>query len=572
SLPVEYSSLKWLPEFTDYCEQKGRQKQRIEEGGEYTKSYVQFVKNISNLDVGYGLLRQDKNISIPKLQLKQEAYEELAELGTAIKIINGYVENLDESEQTFTPDKTNILVPHISYVIQWKKDTLPELVPGGIPYTQKRRQLVFMSGGGVEDAQSKIKKFYNHVYKEENIPPISICTGNKVADKYLPYILCQAVNELPIFKDSYLRDLANNLKDKTPFTKNTENEVLLAKNTLNCTFHFLSLLFDNKLEEIFTHRQDTVRRLLENFLKKEEIKIKEEGAEENKKFNKEAFIQVLKNHRLTFLEAAFQRIESQFKTVEENRELITNFINYMRVSLAPQELQDIEKAEEFWALIKTLGENIKCPNPDSYYGSLISVANRLKKYALAGFNGSHTEPLFIKLMRAQPQYLTQNLQKVVEDHKENFENGVRPRFLGIIVDAFSWLDTCSSCGGFLHTNTLWVDALNEAKYDIEAKGFSFLFPYINSLFRMVSHEPYGGMPINLENAEGGSDYTSLGWDYRVLSELRYILATRCSKKKNTLQRDKIFERIPNTITRATLTKPLEFWCGNPVLCEAVLAP
>lgn len=573
NLPTEYSSLQWLPEFTEYCEKKGQQKQRIAERGEYTKSYVRFVKNIASLNVGYGLLRQDKNVLIPELQLKQETYKELAALGTTIKIINGYVQNLDESEQTFTPDKTNILVPHISYIIQWKKDVLPELIPGGVPYTQKKSQLVFMSGGGIEEASSKIKQFYNDVYKDENSPSVSIWNGKKVADKYLPCILYQAVNELDFFKEPYLGKLAKTLQDKTPFTKETkENVLLLAKNTLHCTFHFLALLFDNKFEEIFNNRQDTTRRLLENFLKEEEIKITEEGAEQNKKFNKEELIQALKSHRLKFLEAAFQRAESQLKTVEEDRKLITSFINYMRISLTPQGLKDIEKAEEFWTLIKDLGENIKCPNPDSRYGSLISVAERLKKYALAGFNGSHTEPLFIKLMRAQPQYLTQNLQKIVEDHKENFENGLKPRFLGVIIDAFSWLDTCSNCGNFLHTNTIWADALNDAKYDIELKGFLLPFLHIDSLFRMATHEPYDNAPLDLRNAEGGSDYASSGWDYRVLSELRYTLATRYPTKGNVLRRDKIFERIPNSITKAVLTKPLEFWHDSPALSQIILAP
>ena len=104
----EYSSPIWLQEFIQYTQQKGRQLHRLETELDYFRYNIRFVKNTTNLSVGYGLLNKDNLIDIPSLSLNPEVYETLAELGTTIKVVNGYVQNLDEDKlnKSFTPPQT----------------------------------------------------------------------------------------------------------------------------------------------------------------------------------------------------------------------------------------------------------------------------------------------------------------------------------------------------------------------------------------------------------------------------------------------------------------------------------
>lgn len=561
--PAEYASEEWLPEYTDYVLAMGRQQLRLESEKrnitvEYTHSYVRFVEDIESLTVGYGLLTKDKKDEIPALKLDLNIYEELTELGTAVKIINGYINECDEAHPnpTFTPDTPNVYVPHISYVIQWGNDTLPELVPGGMLHDQDGCSILFMSGSKPFD---KVENFYNFIYKEEKDKKISIYSGNKVADVYMPYVLHNALAELDIFKDDELTALSEKMVAKFPYIKDAEGAIAKAKNIVYYTLRFLTFLFLNDFESIFEKRQDTVNVLLEDFLKKENIKI--ERKEKNKKilFKKDSLTSALKNNRLKFQQAALKRIKSNLANfTKEERELAENVIEYISYSLTLKKLEDIEESKKFWGIIQTLGNHITCPNPDSKDGGICSGAERLRKYALQGYNGSHTEALFVKLMKAEPSLLIQGLTKAIST-AEKASDTERPNLLGIIVDSFSWLDTCENCGGYLHNNTLWGQILKDFVSLKEIKKY-FTLPLssIDSVFRVVSQERYNG-PSNLSNAKGGKDYTVSGWNYRVLSEKRYTLGTRTNQQESQLCRDKIFERIQATLMRAALIQPLEFW-------------
>lgn len=573
-IPSECGELRWLQQYTDYIAHKGRQQQRLESQDDYTRSYVRYVENRQNLTVGYGLLTQDKSFKIPKLQLDQVTYHKLSTLGLAVKVINGYVQNLDTgNDKTFTPDKANIFVPHISYIIQWAQDESPEFVPGGMLYDSHGCSIVMMSGAGTATVNEQIEHFYNHIYRDDTDDKITVYSGNKVAEDYVPYDLHRIVErKLDGFRDSDLAKLCSKIQNKLPFTKGAKDSKLQAQNTLNLTFQFLNLLLENKFEEIFTRRSDTVRRLLKEFIKDSSIQIDEEENKEGKKlFKKGSFISVLKSKKIEFIDVALKRISQNIPSINsENQSLVTNIVWYVLYSVKPEPLKKIEESKKFWKIINDLGRFITCVNPDSQYGAEITIAERLKKHALSGFNGSHTEPLFIKLIRTQSNLLVQHLQQAVDSHKDSFNKGFHPRFLGFIVDGFSWLDICGNCGNYLHTNELWNESLQEVKYSIESIGFLLPFLSISSLFRMVSQVPYSG-PVDLSEASGGEDYTTSGWDFRLLSEMRYALSTRTLPKASQLQRDKVFEKIPTSITRVALSKPIEFWQQNPSLSRVILA-
>ena len=226
--------------------------------------------------------------------------------------------------------------------------------------------------------------------------------------------------------------------------------------------------------------------------------------------------------------------------------------------------EELDEARKFWEHIKRIGNNLTCSNPDaqSSYSSHISIAERLRKYALSGYGGSHTEQLLVKLVRTNHFLLTQSLDKLFLGKKASLAVDWRPRFLGIIIDVFSWLDTCSNCATYLHTNSDWVTILEKIRPIIEKTGFSVPFSRVDSLFRVLSQQQYGGTPSDLSSAEGGSDYTKSGWDFRLLSEERYTLSTR-NPVKETLMRDRTFEKIHSSVIRAATTFSLDFWLSDP---------
>lgn len=563
----EYGSSEWLPAYTVYAKYKGRQCYRLEEDQSYTSSYIRFVKDIPSLTLGYGLLSKDKQPQIPALTLEEGVYGKLADVGAAVKIINGYLQKFDESEKTFTPEKTNFFMPHLSYVIQWKEDSLPEFLPGGELHDQKGRLIVFMSGADKEGNSTTIEQFYNHLYKKAESEEIVIYPGNKVAEQYVPYVLKEAVKGLEIFKPAYLSELSKKMTDRFSYVKSEgkEDNTQAFRNTINITSKFISLLLCDKIGDVFKARQDTVSRLLETFPSEKRIEIPKDG----EVYNEKKFTEALQKNKSTFLLAALARIRKLLPSLEEdNQAFVKNIIDYLGYALNPQQLEDIRKAGEFWELIKSLGNCITCANPDAQYNcSMITGAERLRKYALSGY-GSHTEQLFIKLVRTEPQLLTQGLEQFIKDNPTKFSGAIKPRLLGFIIDGFSWLDTCEGCGHYLHTNTEWTESLKEVKIP---PPFVLPFNQIDSIFRMVSQERYGG-PSDISQAEGGKDYRKSGWDYRILSEARYTLATRFPEKVNLLRRDCIFSKIPSAVTGAALAKPIEFWREYSALFKTILDP
>jgi hypothetical protein len=572
--PTEYTSEEWLPHFTAYIEQNGRQRHRLEKEKDYTTSHIRFVKDENQLQVGYGLLRKSVNATPTSLKLPPEIYNNLSQLGLVLKILNGYVNNFDEKEGTFTPEKTNIYVPHISFVIQWNDNSIPEIISGGMLKTDSGAHIVFMSGNGMTDTQKKIEEFYNLVYKDARESSVTLYSGDNIADAYIPYALYNGIvnDKWEVFQHYHLAKVAQKIAGINPYTKNTKDNIELHKNAINIAGQFLNHLFKNDLDYLFKNRQDTVKRLLE-MMHSPKPDIEEEGEQDNKRFKEGSFKKALEENKELFMNTALRRIQNYLEKLGEDRQKpeITNLLNYIIYSTNPDLLKDLEKSQKFWILIKNLGNKLTCPNPDSNYGygSSITYAERIKKYAVGGY-GSHSEQLFVKLIKTQPQLLIRSLEKIKEDHKKDILEGTQPRFLGIIVDAYSWLDTCTICGYFLHNNLLWPQLLSDLRSPIEEKGFSLPFPHIDSLFRVLAQEQYQNMPADLKNAGGGADYTSTGWDFRFLSQLRYTLATR-QPSNATLPRDRVFEKVSNTIISAALIRPLSFWYEHLPISQVLLS-
>ncbi|WP_032113963.1 hypothetical protein [Candidatus Paracaedibacter symbiosus] len=570
--PKEYTSEEWLPRFITYTEQKGRQRHRLEQEKDYTKSYIRFVKDEDKLKVGYGLLRQGESIALAPLKLSSKIYGYLSQLGLILKVLNGYVNDFDIHEKSFTPDKSNIYVPHISFVIQWDDNSIPKLIPGGMLKDDKGADIVFMSGNGKADTQQKIEDFYNFIYKDKDGPKVAIYSGDNVADAYIPCALYDGIvnDEWEVFQPWRLAEVAKKIADICPYIKDTKDNIIQQKNTINFTSRFLSFLFKNDLDSLFKLSQDTVRVLLE-MMPPPKPAIEEEGEQDKKRFKEASFKAFLRDKKELFISAALDQIKNSLGKLEDNTQKtdILNLLIYISSSANPDSLKELETSRQFWGLIKKLGNMLTCPNPDSAYGPNISFAERIRKYAIGGY-GSHSERVFVKLIRTNPQLLIRSLDKIKEEHKKDILEGTQPKLLGIIVDAYSWLDTCTKCGKFLHENILWPKLLSELRSSIEEKGFSLPFPHIYSVFRVLAHEQYYGMPSNLEKAGGGPDYTSTGWDFRVLSELRYTLATR-QPSSETLPRDRVFERVSNTIVKAALVEQLDFWYTHPAITQVLLS-
>lgn len=569
--PTEYASAEWLTSFTAYTENKGRQKQRLEASDGFTKSHVRYVKDSEGLSVGYPVLKKARTTSppspSPSLVLPREKYESFSRLGFMVKVLNGYVQNFDFGKQTFTPETTNFLIPHVSYVIQWNEDEDPQLVPAGMMRTPDTNfVIVFMSGAGDEDTKVKIEAAYNSVIRREDEEKINIYSGSNIVDQYLPYILREAIErrEIDIFKDPYLGTVANKLAIRFPYTKDTDDPILKRKNTICLTAQALEMLFKRADDKLFKERKDTVSILL-GFDVKEESKpiIEEEDKDEGKKeFKEPSFKKAMRDNRNFFIKAALIRIYDAAQELEEKDKSFANdLISYLRYIVDPGLITQLDKAKEFWELVKKIGRNLTCANPDAQgaYSPTIPLTDRLRKYALSGYGGSHTERILVKLVRTNPLLITQPLDRLLSDKPASSE--WKPKFLGIVIDTFSWLDICSYCASFLHTNLDWVKALEEMKPVIEGIGFSVPFPSVNSLFRVLSQQQYGNAPSDLVSAGGGVDYTASGWDFRVLSEERYTLATRRSLEE-TLLRDQTFEKIHSSVMKAAITKPLEFWWRN----------
>jgi len=202
------------------------------------------------------------------------------------------------------------------------------------------------------------------------------------------------------------------------------------------------------------------------------------------------------------------------------------------------------------------------------------------------YGDDHTEQLFVKQVHAQPEMLLHNLGSLLSNSSSNSPSSSpsseedadadvemevmdKPLFLGFMVDCFSWLDVCSNCSGFLHSNEIWPETLTKLKPQIEALGFEVPTTSIDSVFRFVSQHEYNGNPLQISAAGGGHDYTDCGWDFRLLSRERMSLATRYDWIDLEV-RDKTIEIIQSSLMRDALRKPLDFWVEVKDLWSSIL--
>lgn len=271
------------------------------------------------------------------------------------------------------------------------------------------------------------------------------------------------------------------------------------------------------------------------------------------------------------IRAAFNRMNNEINKIAHLKDEFNKWRNYLEICLFPSSnLDTIEKARSFWVFIHSLGEELQCLNPDG--GRAINVVKRLHKVCFpASNNENHTERLLIGLLRTNPQSILGNLKELFErkiSHKKPLvvEAGF-PKYLGLTVDSFSWLDVCKSCADFLHTNTVWSSTLQNFHSIIEENGFVIPSQKIDSLFRFVSQDQYpttsnyycSRSPLDLADSGGGSAYRGSGWDFRLLSEERVCLATRFNPR-DLLVRDRVIEGIQNKLLELmSMYKPLSYY-------------
>ena len=529
-----------------YHGEKEEQKYRCNEKFPFDRVDLRFVSSTSTLSVGYGVL-PDSGIEIPKLALSDSRYEELKKLGMFVKIFLGYLKESDKSDSlSFTPEATNVLVPYVSSIIQWRAGIPPELVPTGFLRRQQNTPIiVLLSGNQGKEYQEKISKFYNHIYNDSSADErIDILSADDIADINIPYLLKGMVDarKAEPFKFSYLGEIIieNKLMETFCYIESANSDTQKAQNAIYVTLEFLKFLIQ---DQNCIDRYDTVSRL-NDYLKGKIDKFP--SKEEETDFNK--YVQKYKDK---LMNVAFKRMDDQIKKLPLLEDKFTKWKSYLTYCLYPSShLDTIEKTESFWTLIQTIGDELQFSNPDG--GDSISIVKRLYKVCFPSANrGNHTELLLMGLLKATPQSLIGNLREQFERKKNDkkplvVEAGF-PRYLGVVVDSFSWLDVCNSCARFLHTTPIWDSTLQDVRHFIEEAGFTIPFPKIDSLFRFISQDYYGEEPpLDLRDAKGGSNYRKSGWDFRLLSEERICLATR-SDMKDTLIRDRIIEGIQNRL-------------------------
>ena len=294
-----------------YHEEKWEQKSRLQETTPFNRYPLRFVSSISALSVGYGIL-PGSGIEIPDLSLSEYTYESLRKIGTFVKVFLGYLKNSDSgSNASFTPEGTNVLIPYVSSIVQWKADTLPELVPCGFFRKEQNSPIiVLLSGNQGRDYQERISNFYNNIYRESiEDDTIEVLSADNIADMYMPYLLkgIVEVGKAEPFTIKFCAEevIENKLRKIFCYVKEPENKEQKAKNAISLTLEFLKFLIQN---QDCISRQDTVVFLCNSYLeeKTDEVPSKEEEADFKK------FIQKYKNDHTTrhFFERRIRRPHS----------------------------------------------------------------------------------------------------------------------------------------------------------------------------------------------------------------------------------------------------------------------
>jgi hypothetical protein len=562
-----FEDVKVSQKFIKYHEEKWEQKSRLQEPTPFNRHPLRFVSSPSTLPVGYGVL-PDSGIEIPNLALPEYIYENLRKIGTFVKVFLGYLKNSDfGTNASFTPEGTNVLIPYVSSIVQWKADTPPELVPCGFFRKEQTSPIiVLLSGNQGKDYQESISNFYNHIYRESiEDDTIEVLSADNIADMYIPYLLkgmIEAGKAEPFTMKFCAEEvIENKLRKIFCYIKDPEDKAQKAQNIIYCTLELLKFLIQG--QDCMT-RHDTVSRLCDNYLEEitDEVPSKEKEAD---------FKKFIKKHKNDLMKAAFNRMDDEINKIDLLKVEFNKWKKYLEYCLFPSSnLDTIEKAQSFWLFIHCLGEELQCSNPDG--GRTINVVKRLYKVCFpASNNENHTERLLIGLLRTKPQSILGNLKELFDRKKSDKKPLVAevgfPKYLGFMVDSFSWLDVCKSCADFLHTNSVWSSTLQNLRPIIEEYDFVIPSEKIDSLFRFISQDQYPTTsnyycsvpPLDLTDAGGGSVYRRSGWDFRFLSEERVCLATRYNIRQ-TLIRDKVIEGIQNKLIELISTyKPLSFY-------------
>ena len=551
-------ALEDIPRLMEYAEFSGRQRSRLEDGGSgFTRSHsLRFVESVDDLAVGYGLLPEE-GAAIPTLTLQAETYQQLREIGVAVKVLLGYL----KSESDLTPDGINVLVPYVSCVVQ-TADKDPELRPlGFLREAPDEPAIVLLSANQGNGYKGDITRFFNLMYRDEALPEIKAIDAEEVGDAYIPLVLKDWVkdtswNRLEPFTVKYVAEKVVNgrIMSEYPYVKDANTDQQRNQNTIHFIARCLQFLLQENWSETLRLNYHTVSQLH----KASPALPAKENVDDFK-----AFVQTNKS---PLIKAALRRIRAAAEHLDQTKKVeLQRIVDYVEVCTFPEEkLHTPEQCAAFWGLIKELNA-LTCVNPDSRFNPDgqwgVTVEQRLHKHFGNGYTSTHTEQLLVKFLRSSPDMLVQNLR--AEEGDEDLQ------FLGFVIDNFSWLDVCSRCSEFLHTNPIWIETLTETQPLIAEKGFAVPVLPMDSVFRFVSQHEYDGAPFNLRGAGGGADYGASGWDFRFLSRERVSLGARFGWRSLST-RDRVIERIQSRLMRAAVSEPFDFWLGNRELLSVII--
>jgi len=458
-----------------------------------------------------------------------------------LKLINGYWNGFDEEKSTLTPDKTNFLIPHISFIIKWKPGEESEYVDGGFLSFSPDQNAVFVSGGGKYTPLDILSNTYNHIMREKGQHPIELIGG----DKIFTWFDIEQIRRVPISlnhslkEESFLGDFLNDFMKQASLVKsnisNEEQKKII--NTISCSTELARYIYQANIKTALENRKDTIRIIYKM--------IGQEIPEENVP---EAFQKDMKDKetKVIFLREIFKRITDNALKVPE-QDMVNKYAHLLNFFLQQAELKlSKEDATKFYILMNELLK-------DKGISQLRKNINKL----IGSYSNDHSERFLMAGLSLNPKAVRDLLERRVNEKRLKIQD-IDPRLKAIIIDSHSWLDVCSSCQSFLFQNSVWKEFLEDFQQSLPEIGFKKNDKKIRSLFRVFSEEIYENNPESLEEAGGGPDIFKRGFDLKVLSEKSIILASR-KPRKEVLQRDLIIEHIWQKTIQACIEKPIHFW-------------
>ncbi len=543
----------------EYFENQGRQKYQLtdprflmKEGG------MRWVEDMAHLDVSYGSKRHALGEAIPiPFILNHSPSLAFDELGIALKIMNGYQNGYDENNGNLTPDKTNFLIPYVSFLVQWNPGEKPVFIPGGYLSFHKKKEAaaVFVSGKG--EKLDKFASFYNAVLRKKEGPAIELIAGEEIKSLRIIRYLQKNGENLLILKNPL--SVLEEFMKKITARKGPQNDEEKANNAISFAGQLLYFIFSNKYEEVIKICNNTLK-ILKSCYNTEEykdnnslkIKLQEDMKDPLKK--KEIF------------ELAVRRMKVESGKLQANSyDEIKKYIKLFELFIS-ENIKKSKGAKEFYNQLKELSQQIN--------SKVWAFKNKIDEEG--GPTDKHTEYWLVEVLTHKPNALVRTLSKALAN---NSRASSKPQIKLITIDMHSWLDMCHKHYGgcqqvlFNFKEKEWKSALASFSQQLPScfrktkKSGESKFPH--SLFRIYSEQQYQENFSNLKGAGGGQDLLKEGFNVKVISNLRLTLAAR-RPLNETRPRDSSIENIWHRIGHVCMWQPKEFWYDNVAAWETLI--